>query len=152
MKTVLMMIAMMAASSSMSFAQVGGAGLANPASVLCAQKGGKVQIVDTRDGQVGVCALDRGLIEEWTLLRELSGTKSTAVKKLVKGANKDGLFPGNPASLYCKRLGGKSIVVDTHEGQYSLCQFKDKSTIEEWTLFRGAKDSLNQKLVSVLGI
>jgi len=137
-----------------SLTQAGGiasGGVGNPASQLCVQKGGSVEIVKTPDGEIGVCSLGRGLIEEWTLLRELSGTKSIAVQNLIHGTSKSDLFPGNPASVYCGRLGGHLIIVDGQGGQFGLCQFKDHSIIEEWTLLRGAQDSLNQKLMSVLG-
>ncbi|HHR5846195.1 TPA: putative hemolysin [Providencia alcalifaciens] len=45
-------------------------GMANPASVYCAQLGGKLDIVNTNDGQVGYCTLSSGeKIEEWSLYR-----------------------------------------------------------------------------------
>ncbi|HEQ1856710.1 DUF333 domain-containing protein [Providencia rettgeri] len=45
-------------------------GMANPASVYCAKLGGKLDIVNTNDGQVGYCTLPSGeKIEEWSLYR-----------------------------------------------------------------------------------
>lgn len=44
--------------------------IANPASVYCVQQGGRVEIVTTRKGQIGICVLPNGRrIEEWKLFR-----------------------------------------------------------------------------------
>ena len=44
--------------------------LANPASVNCFEKGGKLSIVDKTDGQVGMCTLSNGVVcEEWEYFR-----------------------------------------------------------------------------------
>ncbi len=45
-------------------------GIANPASAYCVEKGGRLDIVDTPKGQVGMCTLpDGSVIEEWELMR-----------------------------------------------------------------------------------
>ncbi|QZN96372.1 putative hemolysin [Symbiopectobacterium purcellii] len=45
-------------------------GMANPASVYCLKLGGKLDIVNTDQGQAGYCNLPSGeRIEEWTLYR-----------------------------------------------------------------------------------
>lgn len=45
-------------------------GMANPASVNCAQRGGKLQIVSTAGGQTGICTFPSGKqCEEWALMR-----------------------------------------------------------------------------------
>ena len=44
--------------------------IANPASVYCVQQGGRVEIVDTDKGQIGICVLPDGRrIEEWEFFR-----------------------------------------------------------------------------------
>lgn len=44
--------------------------IANPASVYCVQRGGRVEIVDTKKGQIGICVLPDGRrIEEWKFFR-----------------------------------------------------------------------------------
>ena len=44
--------------------------IANPASVYCVQQGGKVEIVTTKKGQIGICVLPDGRrIEEWKFFR-----------------------------------------------------------------------------------
>lgn len=45
-------------------------GKPNPASVNCAQQGGKLQIVSTPAGQTGICTFPSGKqCEEWALMR-----------------------------------------------------------------------------------
>jgi putative hemolysin len=45
-------------------------GMANPASVYCANQGGRVEVRDEKDGQVGYCHLPDGrVVEEWALFR-----------------------------------------------------------------------------------
>jgi len=44
--------------------------IANPASVYCIQQGGKLEIVETEKGQIGICVLPDGRrIEEWAFYR-----------------------------------------------------------------------------------
>jgi putative hemolysin len=44
--------------------------IANPASVYCEEQGGTVRIVETDDGQVGICVFDDGReCEEWAYYR-----------------------------------------------------------------------------------
>lgn len=45
-------------------------GMANPASVSCERLGGRVEIRDEAEGQVGYCHLpDGNVVEEWDLYR-----------------------------------------------------------------------------------
>jgi putative hemolysin len=45
--------------------------IANPASVHCEEQGGTVEIVETDDGQVGICVFDDGReCEEWAYYRQ----------------------------------------------------------------------------------
>lgn len=47
-----------------------GTKIANPASVNCIEKGGKLSIVDKPEGQVGMCKLSNGKVcEEWAYFR-----------------------------------------------------------------------------------
>ena len=44
--------------------------IANPASVYCVRQGGRVEIVNTKTGQIGICVLPDGRrIEEWKFFR-----------------------------------------------------------------------------------
>jgi len=48
--------------------------LANPASVFCAQSGGKTEIRNGAHGQYGVCRLPDGrVVEEWSYYRQMKG-------------------------------------------------------------------------------
>jgi putative hemolysin len=48
--------------------------LANPASVFCAQSGGKSEIRNGAHGQYGICRLPDGrVVEEWSYYREMKG-------------------------------------------------------------------------------
>lgn len=45
-------------------------GMANPASVYCANQGGRVELRDEAAGQAGYCHLPDGrVVEEWALFR-----------------------------------------------------------------------------------
>lgn len=67
----------------------GGTGMANPASVYCEDQGGTLEIVDTPEGQVGMCHFANGQVcEEWALFRS-NATNCTGLD-------------GTPAKTYCK--------------------------------------------------
>lgn len=42
----------------------------------------------------------------------------------------------NPASVYCEKIGGKSEITDTPEGQVGICTLPSGEKIEEWALYR----------------
>jgi putative hemolysin len=51
-------------------ANAGGTGMANPASTNCISNGGTLKIVDTAEGQIGICTLPGGKeCEEWAYFR-----------------------------------------------------------------------------------
>lgn len=72
------------------------AGLANPASVNCVQKGGKLEIRENKLGQYGVCLFeDNRQCEEWALMRgqcPAGGLKITGYD--------------NDAEIFCAITGG----------------------------------------------
>ncbi|MCC0005905.1 MAG: DUF333 domain-containing protein [Methylobacteriaceae bacterium] len=50
--------------------------IANPASVYCVRQGGRVEIVNTKTGQIGICVLPDGRrIEEWKFFRANHGKR-----------------------------------------------------------------------------
>lgn len=61
--------------------------MANLASVYCEQQGGTPEIVDTPEGQLGMCHLNGQVCEEWALFRS-GGTNCTDAD-------------GTPAKTYC---------------------------------------------------
>lgn len=85
------------------------ANLANPASVNCTDKGGKLEIRKNKKGEYGVCLFeDNRQCEEWALLRgecPLGGIKITGYD--------------NDAEIYCAITGGQVQGVGT---QAPMCQ------------------------------
>jgi putative hemolysin len=107
-----------------------GLGIANPASVYCEQQGGKLEIRDETDGQVGYCVFDDGSeCEEWAYLRgECAPGEAQASAPIG--------MP-NPASVHCTDEGGKlEMREDAAGGEYGMCVFADGSECEEWAFFR----------------
>ncbi|MDD4901454.1 MAG: DUF333 domain-containing protein [Patescibacteria group bacterium] len=78
-------------------------GLANPASVNCTAKGGRLEIRKNKNGEYGVCLFeDNRQCEEWALLRgrcPAGGLKITGYE--------------NDAEIYCAITGGQVEGVDT---------------------------------------
>lgn len=61
----------------------------------------------------------------------------TACSTAPKNDQKHMVGMANPASVYCKEKGGKSIPrKDVDGGEYALCQLPDGQIIEEWDLYR----------------
>ena len=135
---------------------IDGGGLANPASEYCVKSGGQFELYLTQRGEIGFCKLGRAQIEEWTLYRYKKDSPrvlSAAVKAFLNSDRTEiEVGPGgaNPASVYCDKIGGKSVIYDSTLGQTGACEFEDNSTIEEWTLFRGINDPENNKLTGLL--
>jgi len=47
---------------------------------------------------------------------------------------------GNPASVFCKELGGISLTLkDNHSNDVAICAFKDKTMASAWDLFNVQK-------------
>ena len=44
---------------------------------------------------------------------------------------------GNPAAVYCEKLGYQSVVQEVEGGQRGFCQFPDGSEADEWKFFVG---------------
>ena len=79
------------------------ANIANPASVNCTEKGGKLEIRKNKKGEYGVCLFeDNRQCEEWAFLRgqcPVGGVKITGYE--------------NEAEIYCAITGGQVESVDT---------------------------------------
>ena len=43
---------------------------------------------------------------------------------------------GNPASVYCQKLGGEVEIQSTPSGEIGICALPSGERIEEWALFR----------------
>ncbi len=79
------------------------ANLANPASVNCAEKGGKIEIRKNKKGEYGVCLFeDNRQCEEWALLRGQCPVGGVKITGYV-----------NDAEVYCAITGGQVEGLDT---------------------------------------
>jgi putative hemolysin len=155
-------LALAALSSLSAFAGGGSsAGVPNPAGEFCVKAAkGKIQMLSTQLGQEGFCVLGRAMIDEWTLFR-FAG-KSRQPQDAVEAYLRRTSLPGggssvgiakiaNPASVNCAKLGGQLVIAEDARGnQYGICEFADRSAIEEWTLFRSPDDSANAALTKFL--
>ncbi|ANF83118.1 hemolysin [Acinetobacter sp. NCu2D-2] len=90
-------------------------GMANPASQYCVEQGGKLEIRNEADGQVGYCHLANGqVIEEWALFRAnqaecvpeeakrligQSHLTEAQIKKLTKAQTVRMVAPGQPVTM-----------------------------------------------------
>jgi putative hemolysin len=129
-----------------TFLSISAFAIPNPASVNCKQKGGRLEIIDGKDGQYGLCAFGKGKIEEWTLLRANNGKAQEAVMKL-----KYARVMAKDATIKCSKLNGTVIVDKTSDGSdISVCRFKDGSVIEANTLFLGSAVNSNKALMKAL--
>ena len=81
-----------------------------------------------------------------TLMLAISVTGMAANFKMFRKKKKDdntsvtkpALTVGtpNPASAYCQKQGGKSIIVKSSKGDYGVCMLKDGTAMEEWEYYR----------------
>ena len=47
----------------------------------------------------------------------------------------------NPASVYCIKQGGESVIVKDKDGnEYGICKFEDGKEVEEWDFYRKNHD------------
>jgi putative hemolysin len=110
--------------------QANQAGLANPASVNCEEKGGKLEFRERGGlGQYGVCVFeDNRQCEEWALYR--GECPEGGVK--VTGYATD-------AAVFCAITGGKYAVTGNSGAvdEQGTCTFKDDTTCEVWEYFGG---------------
>ena len=109
--------------------------IANPASVNCLQKGGRLEIRTTANGsQYGVCIFSDGSeCEEWAYLRDECAPAS---EKPAMGTDSSQI--ANPASAYCDEKGGKIDIRTAEDGsQGGVCVFPDGSECEEWAFYKG---------------
>jgi putative hemolysin len=104
--------------------------LANPASVNCVKKGGKVVIEKRGDGgEYGLCLFeDNRQCEEWALFRgncPLGGIKVTGY--------------ATPAGRYCAITGGEYTVTgnSNRENEQGTCSFKNGVTCDVWEYYDG---------------
>ena len=57
----------------------------------------------------------------------------------------------NPASVYCEKQGGKSIIVKSSKGDYGVCHLKDGTYIDEWDYYRQNNTPQSLEKEAVIG-
>jgi putative hemolysin len=103
------------------------AGLPNPASGYCVDKGGKLEIRNEKGGQAGYCVFSDGSeCDEWAYFRG----------QCAPGSSKSSANMINPASKFCTDQGYKWEVRNESGGQVGYCLFPDGSECEEWAFYR----------------
>ena len=101
--------------------------IANPASKQCVDEGGKLDIREEEDGEVGYCIFPDGSeCEEWTFFHG----------DCTPGGQESAGMP-NPASKHCTDEGGKLEIREETDGAVGYCIFPDGSECEEWEFYRG---------------
>lgn len=93
-------------------------GIPNPASVLCEEQGGTVEIVTDEEGnQSGICRLPDGAeIDEWEYYRQYHEDAGAGL--------------ANPAAVFCEEQGGVT------SGDEPMCELSDGSVVDAWEYFR----------------
>ena len=106
------------------------AGLANPASVNCEEKGGKLEFRDRSElGQYGVCVFeDNRQCEEWALLGGECLEGGVKVTDYV-----------TEAAVYCAITGGEYAGTGNSGAadEQGTCTLKNSTTCDVWEYFGG---------------
>jgi dipeptidase D len=107
------------------------AGMPNPASQLCVDRGYRSEIRDEAGGQAGYCLFPDGSeCAEWAFY---SGECVPASESLAAPAQL-----ANPASENCVAVGGTWTMENrVGGGQFGICLFEDNRQCEEWALLSG---------------
>lgn len=72
-----------------------------------------------------------GMAANFKMFRKKKKDSGTSTAKTVPATRK-----ANPASVYCEKQGGKSIIVKGSKGEYGVCQLRDGTTVEEWEYYK----------------
>jgi putative hemolysin len=106
------------------------AGLPNPASVNCVEKGGQLEIRERGElGQYGVCVFeDNRQCEEWALYQDecpVGGVKVTGY--------------ATEAAVFCAITGGEYAIKGNNAAadEQGTCTFKNTTTCDVWEYFKG---------------
>jgi hypothetical protein len=135
--------------------------LPNPASVKCEKNGGTIEIIDSKEGQWGLCTFKDGSIcaqwayyygecEKGQCFKECryedtakEGIYNSCTGRLIKLGKCEEPLTGvkghipNPASEKCIENGGSLEIHEGPKGEWGLCTFKDGSICEEWDYYNG---------------
>ena len=117
--------------------------MGNPASNYCLKKEGYLERYSGQKGEIGICWIGQGGIEEWTFYQYSHGSreKLKAIELLLKNSRENGPVHQESARKQCEDLGGKIEILASQERpdlNLTLCRFSDQSALESWTLYYGA--------------
>ncbi len=111
-------------------------GQAKPAAAYCKETGGAYK----KTGKTGICMWRDGSRCEGSRLMKKTCKRGDCRAKSGICPEGGGKPPqtgmANPASVHCKKNGGKVRMVNTPKGQIGVCEFLDGSRCEEWQFFR----------------
>lgn len=113
--------------------------IANPASEHCIEQGGTLEIVDTEDGQVGMCTLPDGTVcDEWAYYNGECGEDNaeniTSFEECVEAGNS--VMESNPrkceanGETFTEELSKEESCEDLHNGKW-LPEFNECEGINE---------------------
>ena len=123
----------------------------DPAYEYCLKKGGTdLTFLDGKRNEEGFCQFsDGGLIDDWTLYKmapihekDRENHTRAVIAFLAAPSRDDASPPADTAQKNCESLGGSVSpwrMKYRPDVTYFSCDFPDKSSIEEWTLYYGSK-------------
>lgn len=102
--------------------------LPNPAAAFCVDQGGTYSIVESADGQRGICTLTDGAeVDAWVYFR---------AQHSIEGENNATTQLANPAAAFCIEKGGEYTIVEGADGQRGVCTLADGSAVDAWAYLR----------------
>ena len=127
---VMLVVLLMAACGPATTPEPESAGLANPASENCAEKGGTLSIEKRGDGgEYGVCVFDDNMqCEEWAMMRGDCPEGGIKVTGYI-----------TPAARYCAITGGEYAVTGKSgaEDEEGTCTLPDGKECDVWKYYNG---------------
>ena len=110
--------------------------VSNPAAVFCVDQGGSYSILDSAEGQRGICKLANGReVDAWSYFRD-EHSPNTQVDNSTELAN--------PAATFCIAEGGDYSIVEGKDGQRGICTLPGGREVDAWEYFREKHSSISR--------
>lgn len=114
----------------------------NPLIRVCNQNQGEFRVLDPEHGELAVCYFGSAAIGALDLVENRQGHQKKSVQAFLTST-------GNQSS--CADFSAEEVSGSDSDGhEYNLCQFSDKSLIDQQTLFDGPDSSQNKRLTAIL--
>jgi putative hemolysin len=126
--------------------------LPNPSAGYCVEVGATLVHLQGPHTDTYFCAVDNGLIEQWTLFRaaKLHLPSLATQRFLDHGPYHRSLKAQDGGRSFCKACGGRHLHASSPDGKdIGVCHFNDSSVIGSYTLWLGA--SAYPRLADLLG-